>query len=75
MEDFTHHGVVVARRAVALDVELAVGVFDEAFWPRNDHGAHSVGTLDMRVVVDLNALGWTAEAEGFADTVEQLALG
>src|ERR1700704_4079187 len=42
-----HHGEIVPRRALGLDVELAIGILDEAVWPRHHHGADRRAALDM----------------------------
>src|SRR5262249_10298925 len=47
--DLAHHGEVTARRALALDVELAVAVLDEAVGARHHHGADRRVALDVAV--------------------------
>ena len=58
LQHLAHHGVVVARgKVLALDIELPILAFDEAFGAGDDHGADRVGAGDMAVVVDLDARG------------------
>ncbi|CCC98265.1 protein of unknown function [Azospirillum baldaniorum] len=69
--DLAHHREVVAGGALGLDVELAVGVLDEALRPGDDHGADGVGALDVGVVVDLDALRRAVQPEDRRHPVEQ----
>jgi hypothetical protein len=70
-EHFAHHAVVIAGgETLALDVELPVLVFHEAFGTGNDHGPHAVGALDMAVVIDFDAPRRRIKAEGLPDRVE-----
>src|SRR5882672_8739543 len=73
-QHLAHHGEIVTRRALGLDVELAIGILDEAVWPRHHHGADRRAALDMAVVVDLDALGRAVEAKEARHALEQLAL-
>ena len=74
-QHLAHHGKIVARRALGLDVELTVGVLDETVRPRHHHGADRRAALDVAVVVDLDALGRTVKAKYPRHALEQLALG
>ena len=55
-EHFAHHGEIVIAGILGADIEFAILVFDEAFRPGHHHAAHRMGTLDVRIVVNLNAL-------------------
>src|SRR6185437_2974908 len=46
-QHLAHHGVVVAGVLYLADVELAVGVLDEALGPGDDHAADRVAALDV----------------------------
>jgi hypothetical protein len=52
-----HREIIVGGRVVALHVEAAIMVFLKAVRSRHDHRAQRVRALDMRVVIDLDALG------------------
>ena len=74
-QHLTHHGVVVSgRHAIGLDIELAIGIFDKAFRPSNDHTADGVRTGNMTVVVDLDAAWRGVKAEAFTKRLQQLGL-
>src|SRR3546814_15363352 len=58
LQNLAHHCKIIARsRFRPLDVELAIGVLDEAFRPGDDHCAKRVRALYMAVVVHLDAAG------------------
>jgi hypothetical protein len=57
-EHLAHHAeIIVGRRLIPLDVELAVLTFAETLGPGDDHSAEGVGALNMAVVVDFDAVG------------------
>src|SRR5215208_572239 len=71
-EHLAHHAEIIAKRArFAAHVEFAVLVFDEAFGPRDDHGTHGLGTLDVGIVEDLDPPGPGVQTEDPCDAVEQ----
>ena len=71
-----HHAEVVARRQFGrTDVELAILVLLEPLGTGNDHGADRVGSLDVAVVIDLDAPGHARQAEGVGEQLQELALG
>ena len=73
-QHLAHHGKVVACGALGLDVELAVGILDEAVGAGHHHGADRSRALDVAVVVDLDALGGRVELEHAGEALEQLTL-
>ena len=73
-KDFAHHGKVIARCDVALDVKFTISVFHKAFRPGNDHAADHVGTLNMAVIVNFNAFGRAIEVEFIGQAIQQFAL-
>ena len=75
LQDVAHHAEVVTRRdAVVLDIELAIRVLLEAFRPGDDHRATGVRTLDMAVVVHLDAFRRLFEFEKVGKLPQQLCL-
>ena len=75
LEHFGKHGVVVPRRDVRrLYVEFAIGVLDEAVRSGDDHGADRLRSLDMAVVVDLDALRRPLQIEGIGQLFHELPL-
>ncbi len=69
-QHLAHHAEIVARRDLhGFDVEFAIGGFDEAFRPGDDHRADRVRALDVAVVVDLDAVGRRIEAEDIGDAL------
>ncbi len=74
-QHFAHHGVVVAGRGVGrLDVELAVGAFDEALGPRDDHGADRIRAGDVAVVINLDPARAFRQSETFLHAFEKPCL-
>ena len=72
-ENLAHHRIVVACRGRA-DRELAILVLHESVGAGNDHRADGLGSLDMTVVVDLDAPGRRVEAEQGRQTLKMGAL-
>ena len=50
-------------------------VLDEAFRPRDHHRAHSFGALDVRVVIDFDALRHVIQLEKFGHFAQGFRLG
>ena len=74
-EHFAHHAVIVAGGDVlGPDVELAVLVLAESFLAGDDHGADGVGSLDMAVVVDLDAARHARQLKNVRQRLEQFLL-
>src|SRR6266851_2149013 len=61
---------VLLRRRKPADGEFSIGVLDQPVRPGDDHCADRVRALDVAVVVDLDAVERTVEAEGGGDAVE-----
>ena len=75
LQHLAHHADIVAGGDVpAPDVELAIAALEEALGADHDHAADLVGTGDVGVVEDLDALGRRLEAEGGGEAVEQVSL-
>ena len=71
-QHLAHHPIVVARRQIgALDIELAILVFDEALGPRDDERTDRVRPLDVAIVVDLDPLRRMVEIEHLGDALKQ----
>ena len=63
-QNLTHHGEIVAGRKLGrADVEFAVLTFAKALGPGDDHGTDRIGTLNMAVVVNLDAARHCRQAE------------
>ncbi len=76
MEHLAHHREIVARRGFgALDVELAIGAFQETVGACDDHRADRIGPLDMAVVVNLDPPRRRIEVEQIGQTAQQPRLG
>ena len=73
--DLTHHAVIIARLELGiLDIELAILALLKTLRSGDDHAADHVCALDVRVVVDFDALRRGLKIEGARDIVEQARL-
>jgi len=61
-------------RGSAADREFTVGVFDEPFRAGDNHRADRIRALDMAVVVNLDPVQRSVDAERRRNSVEQLTL-
>src|SRR5690606_11395461 len=63
-EHFAHHAEVVPGSEVfRFDVKGAVVLFRQTFETGDHHSAHSIGALNVGVVVNLDAARWLVEAK------------
>mmetsp|Transcript_22569 Transcript_22569/g.36802 ORF Transcript_22569/g.36802 Transcript_22569/m.36802 type:complete len:271 (+) Transcript_22569:1480-2292(+) len=71
---FHHPKVIAGRQIIPFDVEFTIAVFHEPFGARDDHTAHRVGALDMRVVIDLDPFRCFGQVKGLRQALEQFGL-
>ena len=71
-QDFAHHAEIVAgRESGGANVELAILIFLEALGAGNDHGADRVGSLDVAVVIDLDAARHARQLQRRGELLEE----
>ena len=77
-DHLAHHRKIVATGdgldAILPDVELAIGRLVEAFGAGDDHPADGMTTLNVRIVVDLDAFRCGFKLEQFANFAKKAAL-